>query len=267
MKFQFKITYILLLVQCCSISFTCNASPQTHEAESDNSLILKLKTALLSIIGVTPSPPQQPPPPISPPRPEPNYVAKMLNDLPLPKVATFNEISMKDIPEKVPLSPSLANTYDDGSFMSRLMDLNKISKSKSNTEETRNNFLEKLIDIFFKRSEEKRGEFENKDFGSLLYLGKRSGGHKFNYADMYNGNKQQQQQQQPINEQVQEPKLLRPINGKPIISSPLLTPLQQQQWLNFLNENQQRLFAMTSRQRMRRDVDVDTLKFLADLQL
>ena len=55
------------------------------------------------------------------------------------------------------------------------------------------------MDIFFKRSEEKRGEFENKDFGSLLYLGKRFVGHKFNYADMYNGHKQQQQE--PINEQ------------------------------------------------------------------
>ena len=226
MKFQFKITYILLLVQCCSISFTCNASPQqTHEAESDNSMILKLKSALLSLIGVTPSPPP-------PPKSEPNYVVKILNDLPSPKVATFNEISMKDIPEKVPLppsSPSQTNADDDGSFMSRLMDLNKSSKSKSNKEEARNNFLEKLMDIFFKRSEEKRGEFENKDFGSLLYLGKRFVGHKFNYADMYNGHKQQQQE--PINEQ--ESTLLRPINIKPIMNSPQLTPLQQQLWLNF----------------------------------
>ena len=85
------------------------------------------------------------------------------------------------------------------------------------------------MDIFFKRSVEKRGEYENKDFGSLLYLGKRFGGHKFNYADMYNGHKQQQQE--PINEQ--ESTLLRPINIKPIMNSPQLTPLQQQLWLNF----------------------------------
>jgi hypothetical protein len=144
-----------------------------------------------------------------------------------------------------PSSPSQTNTDDDGSFMSRLMDLNKSSKSKSNKEETRNNFLEKLMDIFFKRSEEKRGEFENKDFGSLLYLGKRFGCHKFNYADMYNGPKQQQQE--PINEQAQESTLLRPINSKPIMSSLQLTPLQQQQWLNFLNEIQQRLYGMMNR--------------------
>ena len=270
MNFPVHFFIILLLTQCITI--------HAHEVNSNSGgdgTVLKLKSLLWSILDVT-----TPPLPVQ--QEETNFVAKVLNDLPSSKVASFNEISMKDIPEKIPpplstTTPPAIATTDDSSFMSRLMDLNSKSQKTSKSSVDRN-FLDKLMDIFFKRFvnenddvETKRSELENKDFGSLLYLGKRFGrgsGQRFNYADMYNGNKQSVNELtppdvvgSPLRSPEQQHIVLQPVNNKFLMNPPLLQ--QHQQLLNMIRGRQQQ----QQQQHIRRDVDVDTLKFLADLQI
>ena len=151
----------------------------------------------------------------------------------------FSEINMKDIPEAIEATKEVPEQQkqptNDFDFMSRLMDLNKNSNpssanANSNKSGAEKNFLDRLMDIFFKRSNEnedeneeeenneeddgesreKRSELENnhgKDFGSLLYLGKRLGAvsetnrHRANldYANMYHSNSNNNNQKSVFN--------------------------------------------------------------------
>ena len=93
---------------------------------------------------------------------------------------------------------------------------------------------------------------------------------------------QQQQQQQPKQQFLAVPVQLKPIDNNKLLMNPL-TSEHRQQILNFLNkakgqqQQQQQRGAVASgsnsngvklfNKQQRRDVDVDTLKFLADLQI
>ncbi len=91
-----------------------------------------------------------------------------------------------------------------------------------------------------------------------------------------------QQQQQPKQQFLAVPVQLKPIDNNKLLMNPL-THEHKQQILNFLNkvkgqQQQQQRGAVVSgsnsnngvkmfNRQQRRDVDVDTLKFLADLQI
>ncbi len=88
-----------------------------------------------------------------------------------------------------------------------------------------------------------------------------------------------QQQQQPKQQFLAVPVQLKPIDNNKLLMNPL-TSEHKQQILNFLNKakGQQQRGAVVSgsnsnngvklfNRQQRRDVDVDTLKFLADLQI
>lgn len=224
--------YIFLLVLTQILFYFHLVTSATNVQLENENEPSKLKGLILSFLGLSPPPPPPPPKaaaaaPLSPPLNENNNneslsMSKLLSNLPSKAKAMFSEINMKDIPEAIEASGKVVPT-NDFDFMSRLMDLNKSNTNPSHKSVGEKNFLDRLMDIFFKRSNEndenedeeeeedeadegesreKRNEPENnhsKDFGSLLYLGKRLGAvsdtnrHRanLNYANMYHSNQNQ----------------------------------------------------------------------------